>query len=150
MKVALNTIKQTIWGQKINIVCNGENGRKHQVVENQKLTRVLDQINLLDQMRYTGLMWSSNLMWSSGQKVHVKYCHHFVFSVCCCCHSDPHELAFNVAVYFLQTTGSGGVIVSVLTSSAIDRGFEPWSEDYKIGIWCFSVKHAASRSKIKD
>ena len=47
----------------------------------------------------------------------------------------------------------GGVIVSVLTSSAVDRGFEPLSgqtKDHKIGICCFSAKHAALRRKSKD
>jgi hypothetical protein len=47
---------------------------------------------------------------------------------------------------------SSGVMVSVLTSSAVDRGFEPRSsqtKDYKIGICCFSAKHAALRSKSK-
>jgi hypothetical protein len=41
---------------------------------------------------------------------------------------------------------SGGVMVSVLASSAVDHGFEPRSgqtKDYKIGICCFSAKHAA-------
>jgi len=41
-------------------------------------------------------------------------------------------------------------MVSVLASSAVDRGFEPRSgqtEDYKIGICCFSDKHAALRRK---
>jgi hypothetical protein len=44
-------------------------------------------------------------------------------------------------------------MVSVLASSAVDRGFEPrlgQSKDYKIGICCFSTKHAALRRKIKD
>ena len=44
-------------------------------------------------------------------------------------------------------------MVSVLTSSAVDRGFEPrWdpAKDYKIGIGCFSNKHAAIRCKSKD
>ena len=44
-------------------------------------------------------------------------------------------------------------MVSVLTSSAVDRGFEPRSgqtKDYKIGICCFTSKHAALRRKIKD
>ena len=44
----------------------------------------------------------------------------------------------------------GGVMVSVLASSAADRGFEPWSgqtKDYKIGICCFSTKHPALRRK---
>ena len=38
-----------------------------------------------------------------------------------------------------------GVMVSVLTSSAVDRGLE----DYKIDISCFSAKHAALRRKSK-
>jgi len=46
-----------------------------------------------------------------------------------------------------------GVIVSVLTSSAVDHGFEPWlsqTKDYKISICCFSAKHAVLRRKSKD
>ena len=45
------------------------------------------------------------------------------------------------------------VIVNVLVSSAVDRGFEPRSgqtKDYNIGMCCFSAKHAALRSKSKD
>ena len=44
-------------------------------------------------------------------------------------------------------------MVSVLASSAVDRGFEPRSvqtKNYKIGICCFSTKHAALRRKSKD
>jgi hypothetical protein len=44
-------------------------------------------------------------------------------------------------------------MVRVLASSAVDRGFEPRSgqtKDYKIGICCFSAKHAALRRKNKD
>jgi hypothetical protein len=44
-------------------------------------------------------------------------------------------------------------MVSMLTSRAVDHGFEPWSgqtKDYEIGIFCFSAKHAASRRKDKD
>ena len=47
----------------------------------------------------------------------------------------------------------GGVIVSLLASSVVDRVFEPRSgqtKDYKIGISCFSDKHAALRRKSKD
>ena len=37
----------------------------------------------------------------------------------------------------------GGVVASVLASSAVDRGFEPRSgQTYTIGICCFSAKHA--------
>jgi hypothetical protein len=41
-------------------------------------------------------------------------------------------------------------MVSVLTSSAVDRGLKPRSgqtKDYKIGICCFTAKHAALRAK---
>ena len=44
-------------------------------------------------------------------------------------------------------------MVSVIASSVVDRGFEPRSgqtKDYKIGICCFSAKHAALRLKSKD
>jgi hypothetical protein len=47
----------------------------------------------------------------------------------------------------------GGVMVSVLVSSVVERGFETWSSqtnDYEIGICCFSAKHAALRRKSKD
>jgi hypothetical protein len=46
-----------------------------------------------------------------------------------------------------------GVMVSTLASNTVDRGFEPWlgqTKDYKIGICCFSAKHAALRRKSKD
>jgi hypothetical protein len=44
-------------------------------------------------------------------------------------------------------------MVSVFASRVIDRGFEPRSgqtRDNKIGICCFSAKHAELRSKSKD
>ena len=47
----------------------------------------------------------------------------------------------------------GGVMVSVLTSSVVDRGVKPWSgqiNDYKIGVCCFSDKHATLKTKDKD
>ena len=55
--------------------------------------------------------------------------------------------------YLLRYNCIGGVMVSVLTSSADDRGFEPRSsqtKDYKIGMCCFSTKHEALRRKNKD
>ena len=45
------------------------------------------------------------------------------------------------------------VTVSMLASSVIDRGFEFRSgqtKDYKIGICCFSAKHAALMRKSND
>jgi hypothetical protein len=47
----------------------------------------------------------------------------------------------------------GGVMVSLLASSAVGHGFEPRSgqtKDYKFGICCFSAKNAALRRKSKD
>ena len=46
----------------------------------------------------------------------------------------------------------GGVMVSVLATSAVDRGFEPGSgqtQDYRIGICCFSARHAALGERAK-
>jgi hypothetical protein len=43
-------------------------------------------------------------------------------------------------------------MISGLASSAVDRGFEPRSgqtKNYKIGICCFSAKHATLRRKSK-
>jgi hypothetical protein len=45
----------------------------------------------------------------------------------------------------LNSDGISGVMVSVLVLSAVDQ-----TKDYKIGICCFSAKHAALRSKSKD
>jgi len=46
-----------------------------------------------------------------------------------------------------------GVMVDMLTSSAVDHVLvDPWSgqtKDYKIGICCFSAKHAELRSTKK-
>ena len=44
------------------------------------------------------------------------------------------------------------VMIRALTSSVVDRGFEPWSgqtKDYTIGICCFSSNHVALRRKSK-
>ena len=53
----------------------------------------------------------------------------------------------------MKTNRFGGRIVSVLASSAEDRGFDErsgLSKNIKIGICCFSDKHAAFRSRSKD
>jgi hypothetical protein len=65
-----------------------------------------------------------------------------------------HSLQITEFLYRLRLPNHiGGVVVSVLASSAVDRGFEPWSgqtKDYKIGSCCLSAKHAALRRKSKD
>ena len=55
--------------------------------------------------------------------------------------------------FYNNTNHIVGIMISVLSSSAIDRGFEPRSGQtkyYKIGIYCFSARYAALRSKSKD
>ena len=50
---------------------------------------------------------------------------------------------------YLQT----GIMVSMLTLSVVNRGFQPWlgqAKDYTIGICCFSSKYAALRRKSID
>jgi hypothetical protein len=44
-------------------------------------------------------------------------------------------------------------MVSMLILSGVEHGFEPRSgqtKDYKMGICCFSAKHAALKRKSKD
>ena len=56
-------------------------------------------------------------------------------------------------VILLDFNRIGGVMVSELASSAVDRGFKPRSgqtKDYKIGICYFSAKHAPLRRKSKN
>jgi hypothetical protein len=65
--------------------------------------------------------------------------------------SDIKHHSLNLTSY-RQMNRIGGEMVSVLASSAVDCGLEPRSgqtKDYKIGIWCFSTKHAALRRKSK-
>ena len=48
---------------------------------------------------------------------------------------------------------TGGVMVSVLASSAVDRVFEPWTgqtKDYDIDICYLSAKHAVLSRTSKD
>ena len=57
-------------------------------------------------------------------------------------------------MYNLQCNKShGGVMVSVLASVAVDRGFEPHSgqtKDDNIGVCCFSANRAALTRKNHD
>ena len=53
----------------------------------------------------------------------------------------------------MKKNRTGGVMVRMLASSVVDRGFEPRSgqtKDYTIGIWWLSDKHAALKTKSKD
>ena len=57
-----------------------------------------------------------------------------------------YDISYDITIF----NRIGGVMVSVLASNVLDRGFEPRSgktKDYEIGICCFSVNHAALRRK---
>ena len=75
--------------------------------------------------------------------------------------STTGGLAFQTYIYLIGIVGFvhyflnciGGVMVSILASSVVDRGLQfrlGQTKDYNIGICCFSTKHAALRSKSKD
>ena len=52
-----------------------------------------------------------------------------------------------------ETNSISGVMVSVLASRTVDRGYENRlgkTKDYKIDIYFFSGKHSAMRNKSKD
>lgn len=76
------------------------------------------------------------------------------------CHSQERGLCFlvcssvrlfvnSIVFYTIKVVVHG----SMFAWSAGDHGFEPrqsQAKDFKTGIWCFSAKDAALRSKIKD
>jgi hypothetical protein len=64
------------------------------------------------------------------------------------CEQDPLVYIY-YNVLLLVYNRIGGVMVSVLASSVVDRVFD-LTEDYKIGICCFSAKHTAFRRQSKD
>ena len=56
-------------------------------------------------------------------------------------------------LYYGEKTRIGGVMDIVFASSVVDREFETrlgQTKDYKIGMCCFSAKHAAFRRKSND
>jgi hypothetical protein len=55
--------------------------------------------------------------------------------------------------YWSSVNRIGGVIISVLASSVVDRGFDLWlgqTEDYEICFYSFTAKHAVLRRKSKE
>ena len=72
---------------------------------------------------------------------------------------DSRDTWFEISIvrfylpYIFFSNRIGGVMVSALASSVVDRGFKPRSNETKdciIRICCFSAKHAALRRKSKD
>jgi hypothetical protein len=76
-----------------------------------------------------------------------------IIIIVCCLKHHLCQYISNIWVWSIYAYRIGGVMISVLDSSAVDRGFESQSgqtKDYKISIWCCSAKHAAIRRKSKD
>ena len=66
---------------------------------------------------------------------------------------SSNSIIFTFVASQTRSNRIGGVMVLVLSSSTVDRGFEPRSgktKDYKIGICCFFAKHAVLRRTSKD
>jgi len=64
---------------------------------------------------------------------------------------ELHKRAGSEKIYELH--GNVIIVTQLLALSAVARGFELWSSQtkyYKIGICCFSAKHAALRRKSKE
>ena len=96
---------------------------------------------ILARIFLTNRRWDWNLLEGNDVRDWLK--------ILTCCHGS----SFLTDLAQLLMNHIGGVMVSVLASSAVDRGFKPWLgqiKDYKIGIRCFSAKHAALRRKSKD
>jgi len=98
---------------------------------------------------YWSYMSSSNKLFLSlaeswGQ---VKARHMFTIT-------KPLVLSFSISLLFSLSglNRIGGVMASVLASSMVYHGFTTRSgqtEDYNIGVFCFSAKHASLRRKSK-
>ena len=73
---------------------------------------------------------------------------------CTLIYTAVHRQTYLISLLFFMTCYCiSGEMVSVLASSAVDRGFEPrlsQSKDYELGICCFSAKHSALRIKNAD
>ena len=61
-------------------------------------------------------------------------------------HLPPIRYLLSINPFIILSNCIGGLMVSVLASSVVDRGFDPRSgqtKDYKIVMCCFSAKYAA-------
>ena len=103
--------------------------------------------------------WQSVFCQSVHWVCSVSLCSVYTLSLSVCSLSVLSHLSsvyahwqFTLSVCSL-TNHIGGIMVSVLVSSAVDCGFESWSgqtKDYEIGICFFSSKQAAIMRKSKD
>ncbi len=68
-------------------------------------------------------------------------------------HNVVHLALIEIQTHNMSGDSNWCVMVSMLASSVVDRGFEPrlgQTKNCDIGICCFSAKHAALRRKSKD
>ena len=67
--------------------------------------------------------------------------------------SDWRQFFIRHSPLFIYLNQIGGVMVNVITSVAVDRGFKPWSgqtKDFKISMCCFSANDTPLGRKSKD
>jgi hypothetical protein len=89
----------------------------------------------------------SRFLFLSNIKEDQTYC--LTSSHCC---KPTYFKVFTIYAYIEFINGIGDVMICMLTSSMVDRDLESRScqtNDYKIGICCFSAKHSSCRSKNK-
>ena len=96
------------------------------------------------------------LLWpSSTDRTISQHCSRCVNAqlTCLSISATREKWKLNTHTYMYIYNRIAGVLVSVIASSAVDCGFEYRlckTKDYKIGICCFSAKHAVLRRKSKD
>ena len=69
------------------------------------------------------------------------------------CHSDELNCNCKFMISKEELKCNGGVMVSMLALSVVDRGFESWSgktKDYQTNVCIFSAKQAVLINKSKD
>jgi hypothetical protein len=130
-----------------------KNKKCHNIGTIRKSNRKLDTPQIHDHL----------LFWVNGRvKVAVLSQTSILSEMMRSCKCFPHVSKMPALIYnlgmiesnlVLPTHRIGSIMVSMLASSVVDRGFEPRStqtKDYNIGICWFSAKHAALRRKNKD
>ena len=123
-----------LWSSKNNDFCLKVSVRSMtSTYDPQKSCFLKQEVNILSQKRHK----SQNYRNVHNKNIYIQ----------------SHQQYTESSIYMYTHYRIGGLMVSVLVSSAVDRGFESQSghtKDCKIGICCFSDKHASLRRKRKD
>ena len=91
--------------------------------------------------------------WGSHSQIDCNHLYMYFVNEESVADSNYVEIKYLVPHNLFSYDRISGLLVSVLTSCVVVRGFEPRSgqtKDYNIDMCCFSVKHGALRRKSKD